>query len=70
MPFRARTTFPHLVSLFLFLSPALQNSVRADDLTGMAQDDAKELLPPAAQTQASPCYTSDFFPCLRGRVAR
>jgi hypothetical protein len=58
---RARATFPHIVYLLLLLSPAVQNSVRADDLTGMAQDDTKELLPPAAQAPA-PCYNPGFLP--------
>ncbi len=64
MTIRARATFPQIVSFFLCLSPFsatfVANSARADDLTGMAQDDAKDLLPP---TRASaPCYTTGFLP--------
>jgi len=62
MAIHARATFPHIVSILLLLSPAIQNSARADDLTGMAQDDAKELLPPAAQAPAGPCYNPGFLP--------
>jgi hypothetical protein len=61
MASRPPATFPHIISLLLFLSAAVVNSAQADDLTGMAQDDAKELLPPAAQSSA-PCYNPGFLP--------
>jgi hypothetical protein len=62
MTFRARATFTLIVSLLLFLSLAVMNSGRADDLTGMAQDDAKELLPPSGPTSSAPCYNPGFLP--------
>jgi hypothetical protein len=71
MTFHARTTFPYIASLLLFLSPAVLNSARADDLTGMAQDDPKELLPPSAPTSSGPCYNPGFLPMpswARGEV--
>jgi hypothetical protein len=60
---RARATIPHLVCLLLFLSPAALHSARADDLTGLAQDDEKDLLPPSsAQAPSGPCYNPGFVP--------
>ncbi len=60
MASRSRAAFTQIALLLLFLSPAVMNSARADDLTGMAQDDAKELLPP--QPASAPCYTPGFLP--------
>jgi hypothetical protein len=56
------TTFPRIICLLLCFAPVVLNFARADDLTGMAQDDAKDLLPPAAQTPSAPCYNSGFLP--------
>ena len=55
-----RVTFTRIIC-FCF-SLAVLNIARADDLTGMAQDDAKDLLPPAAQAPSAPCYNSGFLP--------
>jgi hypothetical protein len=53
--------FPRVASFFLFA--ALAVTVRADDLTGMAQDDPKDLYPaPALQTAYTPNYNSSFLP--------
>ena len=60
MASNTRITFPRIIC-FCF-SLAVLNIARADDLTGLAQDDAKDLLPPAAQTPAAPCYNSGFLP--------
>ena len=56
--------FPRVASFFLFASLAVTSLVRADDLTGMAQDDPQDLYPaPAAQTPSYvPCYNSGFLP--------
>jgi hypothetical protein len=60
MASHTRITFSRIIC-FCF-SLAVLNIARADDLTGMAQDDAKDLLPPAAQTPSVPCYNSGFLP--------
>ena len=60
MASNTRITFPRILC-FCF-SLAVLNIAHADDLTGMAQDDAKDLLPPAAQTPSAPCYNSGFLP--------
>jgi hypothetical protein len=62
MASNTRTTFPRIIGLLLCSAPVLLNFARADDLTGMAQDDAKDLLPPAAQAPSGPCYNSGFLP--------
>jgi hypothetical protein len=64
MPSVARATFPQVASLLLFLSLAAP-SLRADDLTGMAQDDPKDLYP--SGTSAGPAcansnYSTGFLP--------
>ena len=62
MAYRVLATFTQVASLLLLLSPAVMNSARADDLTGMAVDDPKELLPPSAQVTSAPCYNPGFLP--------
>jgi len=57
-----RASFPRIICLLLCFTPAVLNFLRADDLTGMAQDDAKDLLPPSAQTSSAPCYNPGFLP--------
>jgi len=57
-----RASFPRIICLLLCFTPAVLNVLRADDLTGMAQDDAKDLLPPSAQTSSAPCYNPEFLP--------
>jgi hypothetical protein len=55
--------FPRVASFFLAATLAVTSFVRADDLTGMAQDDPKDLYPaPAPQTSYAPNYNSGFLP--------
>jgi len=72
MAFPAHATSPRFVSLLLFLTLCGFQSVRADDLTGMAQDDPKDFLPSSAQPTSSPAsYNVGFLslpPWARGTV--
>jgi hypothetical protein len=57
-----RATFPRIICLLLCFTFPVLNFVHADDLTGLAQDDAKDLLPPSAQSSSAPCYNAGFLP--------
>jgi hypothetical protein len=67
MPPVAHATFRRSVSTLLFLLLAVAPILRADDLTGMLQDDPKDLYPasapaPASQPACVANYNTGFLP--------
>ncbi len=55
--------FPRVASFFFLVTLTVTRFVHADDLTGMAQDDPKDLYPaPAPQSSYVPNYNSGFLP--------